>query len=104
MRRAFIALLVMLILAAGALVASAGWPLVWGVGVIKTFEPATRSLVVRQGRHQMTFSLSPEARILDGLVPLGPADLLRNIGRQVKVRYAIVDAVKVADRVEIRSP
>lgn len=103
MRRAVIALLVILILAGGAFVASAAWPVVWGVGVIKTFDPAAGSLIVRQGRYQMTFSLSPEASILDGLVPLRPSDLLKNVGRQVKVRYAIVNEVRVADRVEFRA-
>ena len=105
MRRVFIALLVILILAAGAFVASAAWPVIWGVGVIKTFDPAARSLVLRQGLHQMTFALSPDARIVDGLAPLGPTDLLKNLGRQVKVRYAIVNEMKVADRVEFsRTP
>lgn len=94
MRRALITALVVLMLAAGAFVASAAWPVIWGVGVIKTFDPRAGSLVVRQGRHQMTFALTPEASILDGLVRLRPTDLLKNVGRQVKVRYAIVNDVK----------
>jgi hypothetical protein len=103
MRRTFIALLVILILAAGAFVASAAWPVIWSVGEIKTFDPTVRSLVLKQGLHQMTFALSPNASIVDGLVPLRPADLLKNVGRRVKVRYAIVNEVRVADRVEIRA-
>lgn len=103
MGRALVALFVVLLLAAGVLAASAAGPAIWGVGVIKTFDPSARSLVVRQGLHQMTFALSPEASILDGLVVLRPSDLLKNVGRPVKVRYAIVNEVKVADRIEMKA-
>lgn len=101
MRRIFFALLVAAILAGASGGASAAWPEIWGVGVIKTFDPSARALVVRQGLHQMTFALSPDAHILDGLVSLRPSDLLKNVGRSVKVRYAIVNETKIADRIEI---
>jgi hypothetical protein len=101
MRRALIALLALLMVAAGTVTASAGWPVVWSVGVIKTFDPRARSLVVRQGAHQMTFAISPAAQVLEGPASLDPDDLSKNVGRRVKVRYAIVNDVKIADRIEI---
>jgi hypothetical protein len=99
--RLLMAVLATLIIAASALAATTGWPEVWSVGVIQAFDPRARSLVVRQGLHRMTFALSPAADILEGRVALNPEALARNVGRRVKIRYVIVDEVKVADRVEI---
>ena len=38
-------------------------PEAWSTGVLQTVDPAARSLVVKQGAHEMTFELALAARI-----------------------------------------
>jgi hypothetical protein len=103
MRRSLMAVLGTLLVAASAFAAPAKTSQAWSTGVLQTFDPSARSLVVKQGSHEMTFELAPAARILEGKATLKPDELTKNVGHEVKIRYTIANAVKVADRVEVSS-
>ena len=73
----------------------------WGAGVIEKVDPAARSLVLKQGAHEMTFAVAETAQVLEGKTSRSLEDLSRDIGRQAKVRYMITGGTKTADRVEV---
>jgi hypothetical protein len=73
----------------------------WGSGTIEKVDPAARSLVVKQGTHEMTFAVAPTAQVLDGKSSRTLGDLSKEVGHQVKVRYTIFNGTKTADRVEV---
>jgi hypothetical protein len=73
----------------------------WGAGIIESVDPAARSLVVKQGAHEMTFAVAPTAQVLEGKSTLALADLSKDVGHQVKVRYTVDNGTKTADRVEV---
>ena len=73
----------------------------WGAGVIEKVDPAARSLVVKQGAHEMTFAVAETAQVLEGKSTRSLADLSNDVGHQVKVRYTVANGTKTADRVEV---
>jgi hypothetical protein len=73
----------------------------WGTGIIQSVDPAARSLVVKQGAHEMTFAVAPTAQVLEGKSSRTLGDLSQDVGHQVKVRYTIANGTKTADRVEV---
>ena len=101
MRRSLMAILGGVILSAAAFAAPAKTPAAWSSGVIERFDSVERSLVVKQGSHQMTFTVSPTAQILEGKTTLTPDALASNVGHHVKVHYTMANAARVADRVEV---
>ena len=73
----------------------------WASGKIARVDGAARSVVVSQGKHEMTFVLSPKAQLMQGKKSLSATDLNADVGRAVKVRYSISAGSKVADRMVI---
>jgi phage baseplate assembly protein gpV len=92
-----------LLVAATAVAAPAKSAEAWSSGVIDTFDAATRSLVVKQGSHQMTFALASGVKVLEGKTTLTPDDLGKNTGHSVKVRYTVANGTKTADLVQVSS-
>ena len=62
-----------------------------------------RSVVVKQGTHEMTFALATDEHLMQGTKTLQPADLAGDIGHRVKVRYTLDGATKRADRIEVQA-
>ncbi|HTM31781.1 MAG TPA: hypothetical protein VL263_10760 [Vicinamibacterales bacterium] len=73
----------------------------WGAGVIEKVDPAARSLVLKQGAHEMTFAVADAAQVLEGKTSRTLEDLSKDVGRQAKVRYMMTGGTKTADRVEV---
>jgi hypothetical protein len=73
----------------------------WGTGLIEKVDPAARSLVVKQGTHEMTFAVAETAQVLEGRSTRTLADLSKEVGHQVKVRYTVANGTRTADRVEV---
>jgi hypothetical protein len=73
----------------------------WASGHLGSVDTATKSVVVKQGKHEMTFQLAPDATVTMGKTTIQAADLATDIGKPVKVRYTVNGASKLADRVEI---
>ncbi|MGE0815401.1 MAG: hypothetical protein AB7O28_23675 [Vicinamibacterales bacterium] len=73
----------------------------WASGRISRFDAATHSVIVSQGRHEMTFVLAPNARLTHGKTALQQQDLASDVGHAVKVRYTTGPTGKVADLVEV---
>lgn len=76
-------------------------PEVWASGNIVRFDATAKSVVVKQGTHEMTFVLAPDAHLMQGKKALQPGDLDADVGRQVKVRYTTKGTTKTADRIDV---
>ena len=102
MRRTSIAAtLGMLALAATSFAAPAKTPDSWVTGQLERVDPATKAVVVKQGTHEMTFTLTSDAHLVQGKKTLQASDLTNDIGHNVKVRYRMDGGIKVADRIEV---
>lgn len=73
----------------------------WATGHLDHFDAAARSVVIKQGGHQMTFTLAQDARVMQGKKALEVGDLSGDIGRQVKVRYTGTGSAKVAEQIVV---
>lgn len=73
----------------------------WASGQIARVDTAAKSVVLKQGTHEMTFVLAPDAQLMAGKKTLQTADLANDIGRHVKVRYTAQAGTNTANRVEI---
>jgi hypothetical protein len=73
----------------------------WVTGQIEAFDGASRSVVVKQGTHELTFVLASDVSLTRGQKTLQAGDLTGNVGRQVKIRYTTTAGTKVADRIEV---
>jgi len=73
----------------------------WATGHLGSVDTAAHSVVVKQGKHEMTFQLSPDATVTMGKTTIQAGDLSSDIGKPVKVRYTVNGTTKVADRVEV---
>ena len=73
----------------------------WASGHIGSVDTAARSVVVKQGKHEMTFALSPDATLTSGATTIQLTDLAADAGKPVKVRYTTSGTTKTADRVEV---
>ena len=73
----------------------------WASGQLRSVDVTTRSVVVMQGSHEMTFALAPDAQLTQGHKTLQPGDLSNDIGRSVKVRYVAAGATRTADRITV---
>lgn len=89
-------------LSAAASAAPATHPAAWASGRIERFDAGTRTLVLVQGKHDMTFTLAPDARILQGKQTLPTTDLGNDVGRPVRVQYTMTGATRTAQRVQVR--
>lgn len=72
---------------------------VWASGSLERSDAT--SIVVKQGTHEMTFTLAPGAHLMQGKETLQPSALSGDVGRPVRVRYTVDGTVKLADRVEV---
>ncbi len=76
----------------------------WATGQIGSVNTAARSVVVKQGKHEMTFNLVPDATLTQGATTIQLAELAADTGKTVKVRYTLSGATKLADRVQVTMP
>jgi hypothetical protein len=103
MRRQSLAMtLGMLAIAAASFAAPAKAREAWAAGSLEKFDATAKSVVVKQGTHEMTFALATDAHLMQGKKALQPNDLAGDIGHRVKVRYTLDGATKRADRIEIQ--
>ncbi len=73
----------------------------WASGHVGSVDTSARSVVVKQGKHEMTFTLSPDATLTQGATAIQLADLAADTGKPVKVRYTMNGTTKTADRIEV---
>jgi hypothetical protein len=73
----------------------------WATGQIARVDTAARSVVVKQGTHEMTFVLASDAQLMAGKKTFLAGDLANDIGRRVKVRYTSQSGTNTANRLEI---
>jgi hypothetical protein len=73
----------------------------WASGQIGRVDTSARSVVVKQGKHEMTFALAPDATLTQGATTIQLADLASDTGKPVKVRYTVNGTTKTADRVQV---
>ncbi len=100
MRRiSLLAVLGMLVVASTAFAAPAA---TWATGKISRFDAAAKTIVVKQGTHDMTFVLAPTVQLVQGKKTVLPTDM--TAGRTVKIRYTTSGTTKTADRVEVSDP
>jgi hypothetical protein len=76
----------------------------WASGKVGSVDASARTIVIKQGTHEMTFSLTPDATLMQGHTTIQAADLAGDVGKPVKVRYTLSGTTKLADRVEIPAP
>lgn len=91
----------MLALAATSFAAPAKPAEAWAAGQLERFDPATKAVVVKQGAHELTFTLKPDAHLMQGKKTLQASDLTSDIGHNVKVRYKMDGTTRMADRIEV---
>jgi hypothetical protein len=73
----------------------------WASGHIGSVDTSARSVVVKQGKHEMTFAVAPNATLTQGATTIQLNDLASDTGKPVKVRYTMNGTTKTADRVEV---
>jgi len=76
----------------------------WASGHIGSVDTSARSVVVKQGKHEMTFAVAPDATLTQGATTIQLNDLAADTGKPVKVRYTMNGTTKTADRVEVGTP
>ena len=76
----------------------------WASGHIGSVDTSARSVVVKQGKHEMTFAVAPDATLTQGATTIQLNDLASDTGKPVKVRYTMNGTMKTADRVEVGTP
>ena len=101
MRRSLFSLVGIFAIAASAFAAPAKPREAWASGQIERFDASARSLVVKQGTHEMTFVLGPGVQVVQGKTEQAAADLAKDVGRQAKVRYTTNGGSRVAERIEV---
>jgi hypothetical protein len=101
MRAWILAVMVLLGLAAPAAAQQTRRVTLWASGRIARFDPSEHVLVITQGTHRMTFTVRPETRLERGRQPQPPAELARDIGRDVRISYITISGTRVARRVVI---
>ena len=73
----------------------------WASGHIGSVDTSARSVVVKQGKHEMTFAVAPDATLTQGATTIQLNDLASDTGKPVKVRYTMNGTTKTADRLEV---
>ena len=100
-RTSMAATLGMLALAATSFAAPAKTPESWASGKLERVDPATKAVVIKQGAHEMTFTLKSDAHLVQGKKTLQASDLSSDVGHNVKVRYTMDGSTKLAHRIEV---
>ena len=100
-RSPILATLGVLIFSATTFAAQAKTHEAWATGQIQRVDQDAHALVIKQGAHEMTFTLAADAHMMQGKKALQANDLAGDVGRTVKVRYTTNGDSKVADRVQV---
>lgn len=74
----------------------------WAAGKIERFDASANTVVIKQGTHEMTFVLAPDAHVMLGKKAGQTADLANDSGKQARIRYTTQSDKKIADRIEIQ--
>lgn len=101
-RHSIVMTLGMLGIAAASFGAPAKAQEAWATGSLEKFDATAKSVVLKQGTHEMTFTLGADARLMQGTKTLQASDLTADAGRRVRIRYTLDGATKVADRIEVQ--
>jgi hypothetical protein len=73
----------------------------WASGRIARFDPAAHVLVIKQGLHEMTFTVRGDTKLERAEKPQPPAELAVDIGRDVRINYVTISGARIARRVVI---
>jgi anti-sigma factor RsiW len=73
----------------------------WASGRIARFDPVAHLLVIKQGTHEMTFTVRGETRLEQGVQTQPPAELTHDVGRDVRISYVLISGARIARRVVI---
>ena len=73
----------------------------WAAGQLERFDPQTRALVIKQGTHERTFSVTGNARFMENGKRVQAAALTADVGHEVRVRYTSNAIGQYADRVDL---
>lgn len=76
----------------------------WASGQLERVDATARSVVLKQGTHEMTFVLASTAQLMEGKRAVTLDDLSHALGHGVKVRYSVKGSEKIADRLEVAMP
>ncbi len=73
----------------------------WASGQVERFDQAAGTLVLKQGSHEMTFTLAKDARLTEGRKSIAQSDLGAAVGHKARVHYTTEGAQKTAHAVEV---
>lgn len=73
----------------------------WASGTLEKFDPAAHTLVLKHDGKDQTYTLGDAASIMNGKQKAAAADLAANIGKAVKVEYAMNNGARTVSVVEI---
>lgn len=73
----------------------------WASGRIARVDGAAHSVVVAQGKKEITFTLASDAKVTHDGKSLTPGDLPGEVGHAVKVRYSMNAGSRTADLVQV---
>ncbi|MBI4886112.1 MAG: hypothetical protein HY824_03375 [Acidobacteria bacterium] len=73
----------------------------WASGQLERYDAVSKTVVVKQGTHEMTFVLASDAHLMRGKSALQTGALATDVGRNVKVRYTTTAGTMTADRIEV---
>jgi hypothetical protein len=101
MRLAIVAALCLVAGAAPATAQSSRVHRIWASGEIARFDDGTRLLIVRQGRHVMTFRIGPDTRFVRQRErdPVDVRTLPEHVGQRVKISYTLISGSRIALRI-----
>lgn len=70
-------------------------------GRLARMDRASRTVVVRQGAHELTFVLAATTRVVQDGRTLSPDELASEVGHTVKVRYSTDTGASVARQIDV---
>ena len=76
----------------------------WAGGVLVRVDASAGTFDVKQGEHEQTYALGPDAELIKDKKALQTADLASGVGHQVTIRYATVGSDRVVSRVNVLGP
>ena len=76
----------------------------WANGKLESVGADGKSIVIKQGTHEMTFALASDAKLMQGKKTLQASDLTNDVGRNVKIQYTTQAGTHTATRVEVSEP
>jgi hypothetical protein len=73
----------------------------WASGKIERVDAQANTIVIKQGTHEMTFTLASDAKLVQGKKTLQASDLGTDVGKNVKIQYTMSGSTRTASRVEV---